>query len=1024
MKKVGTIEVTEQSTVEVKEETLLSWWAGQKAELEGRIQTLEDGMTKNRGYLQRILQLVNQAVEEKDSPQSVKSQPTIVEQHNKNRSKQSCLITVLSEHENYTFQPNEPGILAFKSVGFTSTLHLNQTLQEENVRGSSSEVKVDSKGLFGSSGPILPRPKLELQMFDGSNPRGWVRKCQKYFNLLGVPEEQKLDVAVMYLMEKAETWFDGYIMQKHRVTWHEFEKKTANQELTEEEIGQGNDVTNGALEISINAITGNVRHTTLRIQDLLEEFKEVFEEPEGMPPSRKHDHAIVLKQGTHQSISDPIDLLIITRLKWKNRLLICYPHLSYKTKSEHISKPWLLQPIPIPHNAWEVITMDFIEGLPPSAKQNCILVVIDKFTKYVDFMPLSHPYTVVQVVQVAKIYLDQVYKLHGPPKYCLPSRDRWATERLNQCLEQYLRRDSRVDAVQTMMQDKEQFNALLREQLMQASNRMKQIIDKHRTKRDFQVGEEVYLKLQPYRQTSLALRRNLKLAARYFDPTKYRKKLVILHIDWNCHQIQNCIQCFIQNQRAMQFFIQWTNMGPDDATWEDYTVLKNQFPDFDPWGQGSFGGGGIVMMEGILGKQADIIKPLAKWAQSSNDPEQNEVEEKQVNTCSPLGDILRGLVQVVLSVETDWWQHLCKLEIDKQGQELAGLKTESCLVVVRSASLVEMLAWAFYDGSDPYSALPLSCCGFVIANGLLVCILVLKASFFISLEFTKRLKQQIEETLPAWRSKNRTSELAVCCGGFHPESLAATIFHDQSRFECENTIPQVFPQSNIFQRNENRVILSRLLKIIFMNLGMASLAQAPSTSFITKIPQEPSPVTYALTDKSGVNFLDKSSELFETLPPESNDEALLTKAKDLTDTTNQPVAQLQFLKWPLCCSGLLFSSARAWYQLCVPEFGCNFDWTRDPLNDTVILDPIRATSSLGYLSSHMQFYWVPSASSSTNVDRDVDMTLGVTGLCTGMDDAQYQGLGLLVGTDSWCATHEGFLVCWFYSSSSSPAVFC
>ncbi|KAE8658763.1 hypothetical protein F3Y22_tig00116970pilonHSYRG00224 [Hibiscus syriacus] len=79
MQKAGTTEVPEQSAVEVKEETLLSWWAGQKEELEGRIQTLEEGMTENRGYLQRILQLVNQAAEEKDSPQSMKSQPQATE---------------------------------------------------------------------------------------------------------------------------------------------------------------------------------------------------------------------------------------------------------------------------------------------------------------------------------------------------------------------------------------------------------------------------------------------------------------------------------------------------------------------------------------------------------------------------------------------------------------------------------------------------------------------------------------------------------------------------------------------------------------------------------------------------------------------------------------------------------------------------------------------------------------------------------------------------------------------------------
>jgi hypothetical protein len=42
-------------------------------------------------------------------------------------------------------------------------------------------------------------------------------------------------------------------------------------------------------------------------------------------------------------------------------------------------------------------TMDFIDGLPQSRQFNCILVVVDKLSKYAHFMPLSHPYNVVQV---------------------------------------------------------------------------------------------------------------------------------------------------------------------------------------------------------------------------------------------------------------------------------------------------------------------------------------------------------------------------------------------------------------------------------------------------------------------------------------------------------------------------------------------------------------------------------------------------------------------------------------------------
>ncbi|KAL0446046.1 UNVERIFIED_CONTAM: hypothetical protein Slati_1732500 [Sesamum latifolium] len=49
---------------------------------------------------------------------------------------------------------------------------------------------------------------------------------------------------------------------------------------------------------------------------------------------------------------------------------------------------------------------------------------------------------------------------------------------------------------------------------------MKTYADKKRTKREFQVGDEVFLRLQPYRQTTVALRRQLKLLAKHFGPYK------------------------------------------------------------------------------------------------------------------------------------------------------------------------------------------------------------------------------------------------------------------------------------------------------------------------------------------------------------------------------------------------------------------------------------------------------------------------------------------------------------------------
>jgi hypothetical protein len=66
--------------------------------------------------------------------------------------------------------------------------------------------------------------------------------------------------------------------------------------------------------------------------------------------------------------------------------------------------------------------LDFIEGLPRSGSANCILVVVDKFSKYSHFIALLHPFT---VVVVAQTFLDQVYRLHGMPMAIISDRDKF-----------------------------------------------------------------------------------------------------------------------------------------------------------------------------------------------------------------------------------------------------------------------------------------------------------------------------------------------------------------------------------------------------------------------------------------------------------------------------------------------------------------------------------------------------------------------------------------------------------------------
>lgn len=65
----------------------------------------------------------------------------------------------------------------------------------------------------------------------------------------------------------------------------------------------------------------------------------------------------------------------------------------------------------------------------------------------------------------------------------------------------------------------------MREQLLKAQNRMRVQANKHRREVEYQVGDMVHLKIQPYKLKSLAKRVNQKLSPRYYGPFEIGKKI-------------------------------------------------------------------------------------------------------------------------------------------------------------------------------------------------------------------------------------------------------------------------------------------------------------------------------------------------------------------------------------------------------------------------------------------------------------------------------------------------------------------
>jgi hypothetical protein len=372
----------------------------------------------------------------------------------------------------------------------------------------------------------------------------------------------------------------------------------------------------------------------------------------------------------------------------------------------------LLQPLPIPENVWEDISMDFVTGLPLSNGYSVIFVVVDRFSKALHLGALQAQFT---AYKVAELFINMVCKIHGLPKSIVSDRDPvfvskfWAdlfkfsgtllrmsssyhpqtdgqTEVTNRTIEQYLRAfvhakpntwfrllpwaeyhyntsfntasglspfqvmfgkpppsiptyvlgSSSVDACDLLLSDREAILALLRKNLTKAQATMKAAADAHRREVNFDVGTWVYVKLQPYRQISLAGNKYSKLSKRFYGPFQILERIgkVAYKLELPSYsKIHNVFHCsvlkphiglapnkiddlpaeavenhplvtplailavreeIIDGKSQEQVLVQWQGLSPDDTSWEPWHNLQSIYNLEDKVG---FDGEGIVMIK-------------------------------------------------------------------------------------------------------------------------------------------------------------------------------------------------------------------------------------------------------------------------------------------------------------------------------------------------------------------------------------------------------------------------------------------
>ncbi|GMF53574.1 unnamed protein product [Phytophthora fragariaefolia] len=81
----------------------------------------------------------------------------------------------------------------------------------------------------------------------------------------------------------------------------------------------------------------------------------------------------------------------------------------------------LMEPLQIPDERWRSISMDYITDLPDTkCGHNSIWVVVDRLTKRTHFIATTKK---VSAQEVATLFVDNLWRLHGMPQYIVSDRD-------------------------------------------------------------------------------------------------------------------------------------------------------------------------------------------------------------------------------------------------------------------------------------------------------------------------------------------------------------------------------------------------------------------------------------------------------------------------------------------------------------------------------------------------------------------------------------------------------------------------
>ncbi|KAJ0547388.1 putative retrotransposon gag domain-containing protein [Helianthus annuus] len=105
----------------------------------------------------------------------------------------------------------------------TQITKLTDNITTDSFRNGTPKSTDDSSS-SNNRRPTPKPPKINLPLFDGSNPLGWIFQAENYFSYYKVPPEERIELTAFHLVGDALSWYQNLAHNDLLGTWPTFKR--------------------------------------------------------------------------------------------------------------------------------------------------------------------------------------------------------------------------------------------------------------------------------------------------------------------------------------------------------------------------------------------------------------------------------------------------------------------------------------------------------------------------------------------------------------------------------------------------------------------------------------------------------------------------------------------------------------------------------------------------------------------------------------------------------------------------------